>query len=77
MYKSKGKWPLLSVLVTFLIATTEYMAEGNLGEEGVILAYILRGHAVYPGREDMATSLRLVVLTCHPVYKQKADRKKN
>lgn len=55
MYKSKGKWPLLSVLVTFLIATTEYVTEGNLGEEGVILAYIWRGHAVYPGREGMAT----------------------
>lgn len=55
MYKSKGKWPLLSVLVTFLIATTEYVTEGNLGEERVILAYIWRGHAVYPGREGMAT----------------------
>lgn len=36
MYKSKCKWPLLSILVTFLIATTEYMTEDNLGEEGVI-----------------------------------------
>lgn len=36
MYKSKCKWPLLSRLVTFLIATTEYMTEDSLGEEGVI-----------------------------------------
>lgn len=50
IFKSKCECPLLSTLVTFLIA----MTKNNL--EGVTVAYILREHAVYRGREGMATS---------------------